>query len=104
MMKPMMSSQTIGTRNKLAALLHSLRSICRSGLPAGPLLDQLKSALAEAGNLGRVVMIIPRPGFTPAIPNISFAIHKEMIGIAEACKPRPHLRAFLETENQGRSK
>ena len=86
-MKPMMSSQTIGTRNQLAVLLHSLRSICRSGLPAGPLLDQLKSALAEAGNLGRMITMVPRPGFSASVPKISFAIDRDMIFTPAACEP-----------------
>jgi hypothetical protein len=91
MMKPMMSSQTTGARNQLARLLHSLRCICRSGLPAGPLLDRLKSALVEAGKLGRMITIVPRPGFTVAVPKISFAIDKQIICIPDACEPRPAL-------------
>jgi hypothetical protein len=73
------SPKMAARRNELAVLLRKLRSIFRSGLPADPLLDRLKCALAEAGSLGRLVTIVPLPGCTAAGPRLSFAIDKEMM-------------------------
>ena len=78
-MSRILSPQVAARRNELAALLLNLRSICRSGLSSDSILDRLKLALAEAGNIGRMVKIVPRPGCTAAGTKLSFVIDNEMV-------------------------
>jgi hypothetical protein len=107
-MEPNALSEAGRTRAKLAKLLQSLRAICRSGLPAGPLLERLRCALAEGGDLGRLITIVPRRAFTPAVPRVSFAIDKQMVPVSEDCTPQPVLlgrrrRGWYKTRDHLRS-
>ena len=97
-MKRYTSSEAATVGARLAKLLRSLRAICRTGLPAGPLLERLRCALAEGGDLGRLITIVPRPGFTATTPRVSFTIHKQMIPISEGRAPQP---AFLRRSRRG---